>query len=117
MAVHLTRQIFKQVDLGVGRVKYYRIPKADADGFDIITNLREAIRLTRKWSGPNRDAIDVFIVPEYNVKILGTIYAGTGHGIGDDKYQSTFNGVVFGIRNLDGSLVNDPEIGGLLARE
>jgi hypothetical protein len=60
-AVYRTRIVFRQRNLGVGRVLHRHIPAADANGFDDIGSTSEAEELWQSWSVPN-NGIDVFMV-------------------------------------------------------
>lgn len=60
-AVYKTRNVYRQVDLGVGRVEHYVIDQADANGRDDIGSDDEADLLSDEWSVPN-DGIDAFVV-------------------------------------------------------
>lgn len=60
-AVYRTRTIYAQRDLGVGRVLYYTIDAADANGADDLGSSDEADELSDDWGVPN-NGIDVFIV-------------------------------------------------------
>lgn len=60
-AVYRTRNIFRQVGLGVGRVEHYEILSADADGGDDLGSEGEADELSDDWSVQN-NGIDVFCV-------------------------------------------------------
>jgi len=110
------REIFRAVGIGVGRVRLHEIPKAEAGGFDIITEKSEAKKLTRKYRGSSDDAMDVFIVPEYNVTSGDEIKIGICNMAGCDKDLYVFNGYVIGMRNLTGSMAN-AAITRLLAHE
>jgi hypothetical protein len=98
--IHTARDVLGQVGIGIGRVSYFIIPKAEADGFDVITKKREAKKLTRKYRGPNDDAMDLFVVPEYNVISGGENKAGICAIPGCNKNLYAFNGCVIGMRNL-----------------
>ncbi|MCF6325367.1 MAG: hypothetical protein L3J89_13785 [Gammaproteobacteria bacterium] len=60
-ATYRMRNIYAQVNLGVGRVWHYFIPAADADGMDDIASGDEADDLIAKWSVPNV-GVDAFVV-------------------------------------------------------
>lgn len=59
--IQVTRDLYAQVDVGVRRLNWQRIPSADAGGYVNISNGSEAEDLTDDWNGPN-GGIDVFWV-------------------------------------------------------
>ncbi|MBX9699811.1 MAG: hypothetical protein K2X74_10250 [Acetobacteraceae bacterium] len=60
-AIYRTRNIYRPVSLGVGRVEHYVIDAADSNGRDDIGSEDEAEALADEWSVPN-NAIDAFVV-------------------------------------------------------
>lgn len=60
-ATYRTRNIYRQVSLGVGRVLHWFVDAADANGRDDIGSRDEAEQLWEEWSVPN-NGIDVFVV-------------------------------------------------------
>lgn len=70
-ALQITRDIYAQVGLGVGRIEHYPIPTADADFAENINNRDEAIELTIRWTVPN-DALDIFFVLSYSGDTIGS---------------------------------------------
>lgn len=60
-AIQVTRDIYAQANLGVRRIRWTRIPLADAGGYVNISGRGEAQDLTDDWSGPG-GGIDVFVV-------------------------------------------------------
>jgi hypothetical protein len=60
-AVQIVRDIYAQAQLGVRRIRWQRIPLADAGGYVNISDRGEAQDLTDDWSGPG-GGIDVFLV-------------------------------------------------------
>lgn len=60
-AIQVTRDIYARAQLGVRRIRWTRIPLADAGGYVNIRNRGEAQDLTDDWSGPN-GGIDLFLV-------------------------------------------------------
>ena len=60
-AVYRTRNIYRPVSLGVGRVRHYFILTADANGGDDIGSENEADELSDDWSVPD-SGIDAFVV-------------------------------------------------------
>ena len=60
-AVQVARDLYGQVDVGIRRLNWQRIPLADAGGYVDILDSSEAEDLTDDWNGPN-GGIDVFWV-------------------------------------------------------
>jgi hypothetical protein len=58
--IHIMRELYAQVEVGVRKIFWGRIPIADAGDFTVVDK-KEATKLTRAWSGDN-DGIDVFLV-------------------------------------------------------
>ncbi len=110
------RDIYATVGLGIGRIRYHEIDRGQADGAEVVTSKSEAKRLTRRFRGSSDDAMDVFVVPEYNVVSGGSNKAGICAIIGCNKDLYAFNGCVIGIRNNTGP-VSGPRMGQLLAHE
>jgi hypothetical protein len=69
-AVLKSRTIYKQADMTVGRIKYFAITVAEANGREIIDNDSEAAKLTDEWTVHN-NALDVFVVRDYTGTTLG----------------------------------------------
>ena len=59
--VQVVRDLYAQVDLGVRRLNWQRIPEDDAGGYVNITDRAEAEDLTDDWNGPG-GGVDVFLV-------------------------------------------------------
>lgn len=59
--VHRIRRIYASVGLGLGRVQYYWIGVAAANGYDDLGSESEADDLSDDWS-VNNDAVDMFLV-------------------------------------------------------
>lgn len=110
------RDILGQVSIGIGRVRYHEITREQADGAEVITSKREAKRLTRRFRGSSDDAMDVFMVPEYNVVSGGENKAGICAIPTCFKNHYVFNGCVIGFRNNDGPITG-PQMPRLLAHE
>lgn len=69
------RNVYRPVNLGVGRIRHFSISTADADGLDSPTTTGELEDLTEAWTVPN-DGIDLFIphnmsIPSNGGTILG----------------------------------------------
>lgn len=60
-AIYKLRNIYQQVDLGVGRVEHYAIATADANGRDDLGSEDEATQLCDEWTVHN-SGLDVFVV-------------------------------------------------------
>ncbi|HEX2296759.1 MAG TPA: hypothetical protein VHN37_15810 [Actinomycetota bacterium] len=60
-AIQVMRDLYEQVDFGIRRLNWQRIPAADAGNYVNITDGDEAEDLTDDWSGPG-GGIDVFFV-------------------------------------------------------
>lgn len=102
-AVYKTRNIYEQVNVGVGRVQHWFITAADADGADDLGSAGEADDLEDDWSVDN-DGIDCFVVRNISASFVGRSPVGgncdkggkddglTGGEInrGDDAIARTF---------------------------
>lgn len=93
-AVHKARAIYKQRGVGVGRVMYFAITVAMANGREIINNDDEASQLTNEWTVHN-NALDVFIVRDYVGDTIGLSPVGGPC----DKDSGKMNGSVVEISN------------------
>lgn len=60
-AIQVMRDLYAQVDFGVRRLRWQRIPEAEAGGYVNILDCAESEDLTDDWSGPGT-GIDVFFV-------------------------------------------------------
>ena len=60
-AIQVARDLYAQVDLGIRRLNWQRIPLADANGYINISDGGEAEDLTDDWNGPG-GGVDVFWV-------------------------------------------------------
>lgn len=104
-AIFKTRNIYRAVSLGIGRVQHWDVRTADANGRDDLGSEDEAEDLTQEWSVPN-DGIDVFVVrnisdPDYvgispqdgpcnkNAKGMNGLIGGEV-GRTDDRFARTF---------------------------
>jgi hypothetical protein len=87
------RNVYNQVDVGVGRIRHFAITVAEADGLDAPTTKDQLEELTEAWSIDN-DAIDLFIVHDMNIPsgsgiLLGrSAVDGPCPGDKDDKGMS-----------------------------
>lgn len=74
-AIYRAHDIYAQEDIGIGRVRFWVVDSADADGLDTLTTDAELDQLTDEWSVDN-DGLDVFIpfdmkIPSGNGILLG----------------------------------------------
>jgi hypothetical protein len=60
-AIYKTRNVFRQVNLGVGRVEHFAVSAAQANGMDDLGSQSEAQDLWRSFAVPG-NGIDVFVV-------------------------------------------------------
>jgi hypothetical protein len=102
-AVYRTRIVFRQRNLGVGRVLHWHIPAADANGLDDIGSTSEAEELWRSWSVPN-NGVDVFMVRTISANFVGRSPVG-----GSCSKGSKDDGLIGGrIDRADGGTNNSP---------
>jgi len=111
-AIQLTRDIYAQVGLGIGRVERWALTAADAKGLENITSYSDAQSLTDDWYVAN-DGIDVFVVRSF-----AGVTAGRSAINGScDKHSKFFmNGSVVTIHKYIG-LPNSWTTGLILAHE
>lgn len=64
LAIDYTREFYDQVNLGIGRIEWYDVSIAAANGAENINSDDEAQDLTNSWTVAN-GAIDVFFVLTY----------------------------------------------------
>ncbi len=112
-AVQLTRDVYEQVDLGIGRVLRFFVTTADANGHEHLSTHAEAEALTHDWTVPN-DAIDVFFVRSFLVD--GYIQPSGQSPIEGpcDKNDVRMNGCV--VRLMDSSLATGLVLAHYVAR-
>jgi hypothetical protein len=92
-AIYRTRNIFRPINLGVGRVEYYSINSADADGNDDLGGKGEATALRKAWSVPN-NGLDVFVVRNIADNFLG-LSPRPGRCVKDRKNDGLLGGAIF----------------------
>jgi hypothetical protein len=63
-AIQVARDIYAQVDFGIRKIRWTRIPVADAGSYAWISGRDEAADLTDDWSGAG-GGIDVFMVQTF----------------------------------------------------
>ena len=90
-AVYRTRNIYAQVNLGVGRVEHYAIDADDSNGHDDLGSEGEADDLSDEFSIDN-DGIDVFLVRN----ISDTDFVGISPVPGDCDKGGDDDGLVGG---------------------
>jgi hypothetical protein len=97
-AVYKIHNVYRQVNLGIGRVEHYVINTAEADGADDLGSEDEADELSDDWSVPG-DGIDVFVVRN----ISDSDFVGISPVGGDCDKDSKDDGLVGGEigRNFD----------------
>jgi reprolysin-like metallo-peptidase family M12B len=69
-AIHNLRSIYSQVNMGIGRVKYYKVLTTETPGYHYIQEDADAKLLTLLYTGQN-DACDVFLVLTYKGTTIG----------------------------------------------
>lgn len=67
LALFRTRETYAQADLGVARVEWFGMSESEAGDYARIDSKLEAYELTSRFSGPNDDALDVFITADYSI--------------------------------------------------
>lgn len=100
-AIMRTRQIYNNVNLGVGRVDYRVVNRDEADGYDIIGSEGEADDLSDDWSTPN-NGIDCF-VPR---SITDDDFIGISPVDGDCDKGGKSDGLIAGAINRGGMINN-----------
>jgi hypothetical protein len=91
-SIYKTRNIFRTVNLGLGRVEHYDVTVADSDGKNDLGSEDEAEDLTHDWTVPN-NGIDVFVVEN----ISDSDFIGLSPVGGPcDKDDKDMNGVIGG---------------------
>lgn len=90
-AIYRTRNIYAQVNLGVGRVRHYFITAAQSDGMDDLGSENEADDLIAGWSVPDI-GVDAFVVRNISSDFVGIASAIPGSC---DK-ESKNDGVIAG---------------------
>lgn len=69
-AIEHVREVYAQADIGIGRVRYYGIPLADANGHEDIDDDAEMTALVDGFGLPD-SAVDVFFVRSYAGATVG----------------------------------------------
>lgn len=91
------RNIYNQVQVGIGKVEWYGVDTSDADGLDSPTSEGDLEDITHHWTVDN-DAIDVFVPFNMNVSSNGGSVLGLSPVGGPcDKNAKRMNGSVAGL--------------------
>ena len=69
-AIYKARNIYRTVNLGIGRVQHFDVTSADANGHDDIGSESESEDLTHDWTVPN-NGLDVFLVDNISASFIG----------------------------------------------
>lgn len=100
-AIYRIRIIYRQVNLGVGRILHWDVTSAEADGKDDIGSETEAEELTHDWTVDN-NGIDVFMVDSVSIPGVAGLTIQDGPCDKDDKKT---NGSIGGEVNRDAERV------------
>ena len=105
------RNIYNQRQVGIGKVEWWFVLSADADGLDSPNTQDELEEITHHWTVPN-DAIDVFVPANMNVpsnggQILGLSPVG---GPCDKSDPDEMNGSVAGLWNTIPNTASDQTV-------
>lgn len=102
--IYKIRNIYDQVEIGVGRVEHYGVLTADAGGLDAPTTTDQLEEITDTWTVPN-NGIDVFIPFNMNVPSNGGMILGRSavDGPCEEKDDAGMNGSVSGLWGSDGT--------------
>ena len=97
-SVFKIRNIYAQVGVGVGRIKYFQVTVADANGLDAPTTEDQLEEIGHKWV-VNNDALDVATPFAMNVASNGGVTLGLSPQPGPcvDKDNKGMNGSVVGL--------------------
>jgi hypothetical protein len=113
-ALFRTRETYNQVNLGVARVEYFGMSEAEAGDFAKIDSHFEAYELTAGFSGANDNALDVFVVANYDVDDEEAGLAAIDVPCNKDLYKMT--GAVLG-RSWTGLALDGVTLGQVMAHE
>ena len=96
-SIFRTRNIYRPVAVGVGRVQHWVVSTADADGLDTPTTTGDLEDLTEDWTVPN-DGIDLFVPHNMSVSSDGGTTLGRSAIDGPcDKNAKGMTGAVCGL--------------------
>lgn len=92
------RNIYNQVNVGIGRIEHFGVPVADAQGLDSPTTRDHLEDITDTWTVPN-NGIDLFIPFNMNVPSNGGQVLGRSavDGPCEEKDDKGMNGSVSGL--------------------
>ncbi|MEL6126948.1 MAG: reprolysin-like metallopeptidase [Pseudomonadota bacterium] len=102
-AIMRTRQIFEQINLGVGRVNHYVISQGEADGADNINGAGEANELWEDWTVDNA-GIDCFVVRTINISDPDDRFIGLSPVDGSDDKGGKDDGLIAGAIDRGGAI-------------
>jgi len=92
IAVQITRELYKRIGLGVGRVLRFSVKKADARGHTIIETPGEVTDLIDDFDGPG-GGMDVFLVKDMDFGLAGATPAKNPEGCVVEMTGTTGTGV------------------------
>jgi len=97
-SVYKIRNIYNQVAVGVGRIKYYGVAHADASGLDAPTTQDQLSQLGHNWAVQG-DGSDISIPVAMNVASDGGMILGLSPEPGpcEGKHAKGMNGSVVGL--------------------
>jgi hypothetical protein len=107
-AIQGARDIYAQVNLGIRRLFWGRIPMDDVGNYAVITNKAEAVDLTDDWNGLN-GGIDVFYVQ--SILNAGGWSTTPGPCDKDDKDDQTGAVIEFGNSDAFAGILLAHEVG------
>lgn len=99
-SIQTAREIFAQVDLGIGKLEWYGISSQDAGSLAVIDSNSEAEDLTQDWTVPN-NAHDLFVVKQMNGADGWSAVKGSC-----DKNAKGMNGSVVSLNGSDNNAGN-----------
>jgi Metallo-peptidase family M12 len=101
-SLYKLRNIYEQVNIGIGRVKHFVVPTKDAAGLDSPTTEGDLEKITDNWSVPN-DGIDMFIPHNMNVSdgSGGSVLGKSASPGSCDKDAKGMTGSTCGLWNRD----------------
>jgi hypothetical protein len=102
------RNIYNDEQVGIGKVEWYFVLSADADGLDTPNTEDELDEITHHWTVPN-DALDIFVPFNMNVPSNGgqTLGLSPVDGPCDKSDPDVMNGSVTGLWNTNPNTPSD----------
>jgi hypothetical protein len=102
------RNIYNQEQVGIGKVEWWYLLSADADGLDSPNTEDELEEITHHWTVPN-DALDVFVPANMNVPSNGGQILGKSavDGPCNKNAAGEMNGSVTGLWNNVANTASD----------